>query len=93
MVAQAVAPDLRSLALVLLASSLGALLSRLSRRIVLPTVVCEIVLGILIGPEALGIAEVDSYLQFLATIGLALLFFFVGLEVVEHRVPNAVLAR
>jgi len=92
-VAQVVAPDLRSLALVLLASSLGALLSRLSRRVVLPTVVCEIVLGILIGPEVLGIAEVDPYLQYLSTLGLGLLFFFVGLEVVEHRVPNAVLAR
>ncbi|MGB8352077.1 MAG: cation:proton antiporter, partial [Gaiella sp.] len=81
------------MALVLLASSLGALLSRLSRRVVLPTVVCEIVLGILIGPEVLGIAEVDPYLQYLSTLGLGLLFFFVGLEVVEHRVPNAVLAR
>ena len=85
MVAQVVAPDLRSLALVLLASSLGALLSRLSRRIVLPTVVVEIVLGILIGPAVLGIAEVDPYLQYLSTLGLALLFFFVGLEVVEHK--------
>jgi Kef-type K+ transport system membrane component KefB len=82
-VAQVVAPDLRSLALVLLASSLGALLSRLSRRVVLPTVVCEIVLGILIGPEVLGIAEVDPYLQYLSTLGLGLLFFFVGLEVVD----------
>ena len=93
MVAQVVAPDLRSLALVLLASSLGALLSRLSRRIVLPTVVVEIALGILIGPAVLGIAEVDPYLQFLSTLGLGLLFFFVGLEVVEQRVPNASLAR
>jgi Kef-type K+ transport system membrane component KefB len=91
--AQAVAPDVRSLALVLLASSLGALLSRLSRRIVLPTVVVEIVLGILIGPAVLDIAKVDSYLQYLATFGLALLFFFVGLEVVEQKVPRASLAR
>ncbi len=93
MVAQVVAPDLRSLALVLLASSLGALLSRLSRRIVLPTVVVEIVLGILIGPEVLDIAHVDPYLQYLSTFGLALLFFFVGLEVVEQKVPRAALAR
>ena len=93
MAAQAVAPDLRSLALVLLASSLGALLSRLSRRIVLPTVVVEIVLGILIGPEVLEIAEVDPYLQYLSTFGLALLFFFVGLEVVEQKVPRDSLAR
>jgi Kef-type K+ transport system membrane component KefB len=91
--AQAVAPDLSSLTLVLLASSLGALLSRVSRRIVLPTVVVEIVLGILIGPAVLGIAEVDSYLQFLSNLGLALLFFFVGLEVVEQKVPQGALAR
>jgi Kef-type K+ transport system membrane component KefB len=90
--AQVVAPDLRSLALVLLASSLGALLSRVSRRIVLPTVVVEIVLGILIGPEVLDIAKVDPYLQYLATFGLAFLFFFVGLEVVEQKVPRASLA-
>lgn len=93
MVAQAVAPDLRSLALVLLASSLGALLSRLSRRIVLPTIVVEIVLGILIGPDVLDIAEVDAYLQFLSTIGLAFLFFFIGLEVVEQKVPRASVVR
>ncbi len=88
-----VAPDLRSLALVLLASSFGALLSRVSRHIVLPTVVVEIVLGILIGPAVLDIAKVDPYLQYLATFGLALLFFFIGLEVVEQKVPRASLAR
>ncbi len=93
MAAQAVAPDLRSLTLVLFASSLGALLSRLSRRIVLPTVVVEIVLGILIGPAVLGIAEVDPYLQYLSTFGLALLFFFVGLEVIEQKVPRGSLAQ
>jgi Kef-type K+ transport system membrane component KefB len=37
--------------LVLAAASAGAILSRLSRRIVLPTVVQEIMLGILLGPE------------------------------------------
>jgi Kef-type K+ transport system membrane component KefB len=85
--------DLDSLVLVLLASSLGALLSRFHRRVVLPTVVLEIVLGILIGPEVLDIAEVDSYLTFLANVGLAFLFFFAGLEVVEKRVPRQSLVR
>jgi Kef-type K+ transport system membrane component KefB len=92
-IAQAVAPDLRSLALVLLASSLGALLSRVSRRVVVPTIVVEIVLGILLGPDVLDIAEVDAYLQFLSTIGLAFLFFFIGLEVVEQKVPRASVVR
>ena len=85
--------DMGSLVYVLLASSLGALLSRFHRRIVLPTVVLEIVLGILIGPEGLGLAEVDSYIRFLSNTGLAFLFFFAGLEVVEKNVPRAALVR
>lgn len=59
----------------------------------LPTVILEIVLGILIGPEVLDWAQVDSYAQLLADFGLALLFFFAGLEVIEQRVPVAVLTR
>lgn len=86
-------PDVRSLVLVLAASSVGALLSKLHHRIVLPTVVLEIVLGIAIGPEVLGWAEVDAYLEFLANFGLVLLFFFAGVEVVEKNVPARLLAR
>jgi Kef-type K+ transport system membrane component KefB len=86
-------PEARSLVLVLLASVLGALLSRLHGRIVLPTVVLEIVLGILIGPEVLDIAEVNDYITFLSNLGLALLFFFAGLEVIERKVPRRALSR
>ena len=46
--------DVGSLVLVLAAASAGAILSRLHRRLVLPTVVLEILLGIVIGPEGLG---------------------------------------
>jgi Kef-type K+ transport system membrane component KefB len=83
----------RSLVLVFLASTLGAVLSRWHLRFVLPTVVVEIVLGILIGPEALDIATVNVYVTFLSQFGLALLFFFAGLEVIEHKVPRKVLRR
>ncbi len=83
----------RSLVLVLLASSLGALLSRLHRRIVLPTVVVEIVLGIVIGQQVLGIAEINQYITFLSNFGLAFLFFFAGVEVVEQRVPRRAVRR
>jgi Kef-type K+ transport system membrane component KefB len=86
-------PDIRSLVLVLLASSLAALLSRINRRLILPTVVVEIVLGILIGPQALDIAEADPYIRYLSTFGLAFLFFFAGLEVVEKKVPRRTLLR
>jgi Kef-type K+ transport system membrane component KefB len=80
-------PEARSVALVLLASALGALLSRLHSWIILPTVVLEIVLGILIGPEVLDIAEVNTYITVLSNLGLSMLFFFAGLEVIEKRVP------
>ena len=82
-----------SLVFVFLASTLGAVLSRWHLRLVLPTVVVEIVLGIIIGPAVLGIAEVDQYIAFLSDFGLALLFFFAGLEVIEHHVPRDALRR
>ena len=50
--------------------------------------VVEIVLGILIGAEALGFADSEPYIEFLSNIGLVFLFFFAGLEVVEKRVPR-----
>jgi Kef-type K+ transport system membrane component KefB len=85
--------EAQSLVFVFLATTLGAVLSRWHLRLVLPTVVVEIVLGILIGPEGLGLAEVDPYINFLSDFGLALLFFFAGLEVIEHRVLRATLRR
>ena len=84
-------PQGRTLVLIFLASALGALLSRLHTRVVLPTVVVEIVLGILIGPQVLGIADVYPFVTLLANFGLALLFFFAGLEVIEKRVPKRAL--
>ena len=86
-------PDLASLVLVLAASSLAAILSRIDRRIVLPTVVLELVFGIALGPQALGWAVADPYIEFLANLGLVVLFFFAGVEVVERKVAPSLLAR
>ena len=86
-------PDLASLVLVLGASSLAAILSRIDRRIVLPTVVLELVFGIALGPQALGWATADPYIEFLADLGLVVLFFFAGVEVVERKVAPSLLAR
>ena len=83
----------RSLVFVFLASTLGAVLSRWHLRLLLPTVVVEIVLGIVIGPAVLGLAELNEYIEFLSDFGLALLFFFAGLEVIEHHVPRNALRR
>jgi Kef-type K+ transport system membrane component KefB len=85
--------QLRSLVLVLAASAAAAFLARIGPHLVLPTVVVEIVLGILIGPEVLGWASEGTYIQFLSNFGLALLFFFAGLEVVEKHVPRQAIVR
>ena len=85
--------ELRTLVLILGASMLGALLSRIHHRVRLPTVVVEIVLGILIGPEVLDIATPGQEAAFLSNLGLGFLFFFAGLEVIEQRVPTRVVVR
>ena len=81
-------PEARSIVLILLVSALGALLARIHGRIILPTVVLEIVLGVLIGPEVFGLAEMNDYIEVLSNLGLSMLFFFAGLEVIEKRVPR-----
>jgi Kef-type K+ transport system membrane component KefB len=80
--------SLKSFVFVALAATLGALFSRFHGRIVLPTVVIEIVLGILIGPQVFDVAHVDAYIKFLANFGLAFLFFLAGVEVIEKKVPR-----
>jgi Kef-type K+ transport system membrane component KefB len=47
----------------------------------LPSVVLEIVLGIIIGPAVLGWVEVDKPVEVLSLIGLAFLLFLAGLEI------------
>src|SRR5262245_28975586 len=85
--------EARSFVLVLAASTAAAFLSRINARVVLPTVVVEIVLGIVIGPEVLGWATETRAVELLANFGLALLFFFAGLEVVEKHMPKRSIVR
>jgi Kef-type K+ transport system membrane component KefB len=59
----------------------------------LPSVVLEIVAGIVIGPAILGLVEVDLPLQVLALLGLAFLLFLAGLEIDLDRLRGARLRR
>src|SRR4051794_7569839 len=56
-----------------------------------PSVVIEIVLGILVGPAVLGWVHVDDPVQVFATIGLAYLLFLAGLEIDFERLRGRVL--
>jgi Kef-type K+ transport system membrane component KefB len=58
-------------------------------RFPLPVVVVEIVLGICIGPDLLGLADPDAFLDFFSSLGLGMLFFFAGYEIDLERIRGA----
>jgi Kef-type K+ transport system membrane component KefB len=57
----------------------------------LPSVVFEIVAGIIIGPSVLGWVDVDDTISILALIGLAILLFLAGLEIDFGRLRGRLL--
>ena len=81
--------DLSNVLVVAGVAVLAPVLADLSRRARLPTVVAEIFLGILVGPELLGLAELDGFLDALSTFGLAFLFFLAGIEIDFERIRGA----
>ncbi len=67
------------------------LLLGLFPRVQLPSVVLEIVAGIIVGPSVLGIAEVDEAVQVVALLGLAFVLFLAGLEIEFDKLRGQVL--
>jgi Kef-type K+ transport system membrane component KefB len=63
--------------------------SRLHAGVVVPVVVVELLLGAVIGPDVLDLAEVDEILDFLGELGLGFLFFFAGYEIEFDRIRGA----
>lgn len=57
----------------------------------LPAIVLEILLGIVIGPQVLGWANVDEPVRVLALVGLAFLLFLSGIELDLRRLRGRVL--
>jgi Kef-type K+ transport system membrane component KefB len=74
-------PGFSGLLIVVAVAFLAPFLLGLAPRVRLPSVVFEIVAGIVIGPAALGWVEVDQTIEVLALIGLAFLLFLAGLEI------------
>jgi Kef-type K+ transport system membrane component KefB len=56
------------------------------RWVFVPVVVLELLLGIAIGPDALGLAEADEFIVFFSNLGLGMLFFFAGYEIDFERI-------
>jgi Kef-type K+ transport system membrane component KefB len=57
-----------------------------ARGVFVPVVVIELVLGVVIGPQALEIAHVNGFTEFFADLGLGMLFFFAGYEIDIARI-------
>jgi len=51
-----------------------------------PVVVLELLLGIVIGPEVLDLAQSDDFTSFFGNLGLGMLFFFAGYEIDFERI-------
>jgi Kef-type K+ transport system membrane component KefB len=79
--------DAGSFLVVVLAATVAAVtVAVLPRRLAPPVVVVELLLGILVGPQLLGIAQTDDFIQFFSNLGLGMLFFFAGYEIDLDRI-------
>jgi Kef-type K+ transport system membrane component KefB len=72
--------------------ALGALAGTLSailggRGLLLPTVVIELLFGVIVGPQVLGLDTTDL-LEFFSDLGLGMLFFFAGYEIDLRRISG-----
>ena len=74
-------PSLDNLLLVMAVAFAAPLVLGLFPRLQLPSVVLEIVAGIVVGPAVLGWVEVDQAVEVVALIGLAFVLFLAGLEI------------
>ncbi|MFD3516764.1 cation:proton antiporter [Streptomyces sp. NPDC058657] len=63
------------------------------RRLPVPLVIFEILLGILIGPDVLGWAHRDAVIDVLSELGLAMLIFLAGYEIEFGKVRGDTLKR
>jgi len=58
-----------------------------ARGILVPSVVVELILGVLIGPQVAGL-EVNDFIKFFSALGLGMLFFFAGYEIDLKRISG-----
>lgn len=82
-----------SIVIIAAAAVVAPLLAELLRRWRIPSVLFELLLGIIIGPAVLGWVEVDEFIKGLSEFGLAILFFMAGYEIDFQRLKGAPLNR
>jgi Kef-type K+ transport system membrane component KefB len=76
-------------AIVVVAAVAAVTVAAVPKRFAPPVVVLELMLGIVIGPELLGFAQTDDFVDFFSNLGLGMLFFFAGYEIDFDRIKGA----
>jgi Kef-type K+ transport system membrane component KefB len=84
-------PGFSGLLIVVAVAFVSPFLLGLFPKLRLPSVVFEIVAGIIIGPSVLGWVEVDQTIEVLSLVGLAYLLFLAGLEIDFSRLRGRLL--
>src|SRR3954451_8733 len=87
--ADSAAVDAKDFLVVVTVAAIAATIAVLlvGRGVLVPTVVIELLLGVIIGPEVLGL-ETSPFLDFFSNLGLGLLFFFAGYEIDVRRIAG-----
>ena len=75
-------------AIVVVAAVAAVTVAAVPKRFAPPVVVLELMLGIVIGPELLGLAHTDDFIDFFSNLGLGMLFFFAGYEIDFDRIKG-----
>ena len=79
--------DAGSFLVIVSVAALAALIAAVVQpHLAIPVVVVELILGIIVGPELLGLAEADEFIEFFSSLGLGMLFFFAGYEIDFDRI-------
>jgi Kef-type K+ transport system membrane component KefB len=73
---------------IVVAALLAPIVADAIPRVRVPVVVVEIILGILIGPQILDLADSDAVTQAFSNFGLAFLFFLAGFEIDIDRISG-----
>jgi len=75
-----------NLLIVLALAALAPLVVDLVPRITIPVAVVEVLLGLFLGPQLLGVLHVDRVVNAFSDFGLAMLFFLAGVDVDVRRI-------
>jgi Kef-type K+ transport system membrane component KefB len=75
-------------AIVVVAAIAAITVAVVPRRFAPPVVVLELMLGIVVGPEILGLAHSSDFIEFFSNLGLGMLFFFAGYEIDFERIKG-----